>query len=223
MSQVSLLHQAKQGDSQAIANLLNQSLAFKKVEIVNAILEDNCLRLKLEGKHVPNQHKLIPFIKEEITSLRLEIVQNLEIKAFVTGADEAAWQASVTLEEHTQRIAEFSHILSAKADDLETEEVSLELRAKRGEQTAILELLNQELEPKCITAQLRLYKGYLQILLIADYALVQDKTVQLVRNKLIKSRLGLIKEVTIYATKSGEEIPLWHEDFKNSSKLIENN
>ncbi|WP_013321461.1 hypothetical protein [Gloeothece verrucosa] len=225
MSQVSLLHQAKQGDANAILNLLNQSLAFKKVQIVVATLEDNCLQLKLEGKHgqVPNQHKLIPFIKEEITSLRLEIVHKLELEASVEGSDTAAWQASITLDEHTNRIAEFTHILSAKTDEIEPEEVSLELRAKRGEVAAILELLNQELEPKDIAAELRLDRGYLQILLEAHYALVQDKTVESIRNKLIEARLPLVKKVTIYAKKTDVNIPLWHQDFKNSNKSISNN
>ncbi|ACK68573.1 hypothetical protein PCC7424_0103 [Gloeothece citriformis PCC 7424] len=219
MNQVSLLHQAKQGDSQAIADLLNQSLRYKNAEIVKATLEDNCLQLKLQSKHTtPNKHKLIPFIKEEITSLRLEIVEQLKISAFVAGVEEAAWETTLILEEHTQRIAEFSHILSAKSDDLEPEEISLELRAKRGDPTAILELLSQVIKPESITVKLRLNKNYLQVLIMTDQELDQDNIVSLIENKLIETRLPLIKQVTIYAKHPQEDIPLWHESFGLSSQ-----
>lgn len=222
MSKISLLHQAKQGDSQAIANLLNQSLSFRKTQIVESTLEDNCLQLKLESKKLPNQHKLVSFFKEEINSLNLEIVQKLEVHAFVTGTEEEAWQATVILEESTSRLAELSNMVSTKSEEVDSEEVSLELRAKRGDLGAILQLINGEL-PKNTTTQIRLCKGYLQVLAVSAHELDKDETVQLIQNKLSEAKLPIIKRVTIYGKQTEEEIPIWHEDFENCSRTEDNN
>lgn len=86
MSRAQLLQLAKQGDTESISTLLNQSLFVKRVTLVEANLNENCLELKLVSPKVPNQYKLIPFLRDEISSLGID--ENLENSVEETIASE---------------------------------------------------------------------------------------------------------------------------------------
>lgn len=216
MSQAAILHQAKQGDPKAIASLLNQSLYYRKAEITDATFEEDCLQIRLESPKIPNQHKLIPHLRDELISLDIKIVKKLHIAAFVTGTENQAWEETLTFAEDVAPVAPKSNIISAKSDDVALEEASLELRAKRGEQAAIIGLLNHDLEPRNLTTQGRFNKGYLQVLVEGEYLHDKEELVQIIRQKLLDVKLPLVKKVTVYGKITEDNVPLWHQDFDNS-------
>ncbi len=222
MSKAFIIHRAKQGDPQAIASLLNESLAFRKVQIIDSGLTEGCLHLKLESHRIPNQKKLMPFIREEVVSLELPSVEKLEVVGCVTGNEEPVWKETVNLQNIASSFKEVAQIAVARSDEIEAEEISLELKAKRGDQGAILELINQAIEATNTDAKLRFNKGYLQILLEAESLADKEQLTQLIIQKITDVKLPLIKRISIYGKQTEQEIPLWHQDFDNQQQKIEN-
>jgi hypothetical protein len=97
MNQAQLIHAAKQKEPVAIIALLNQSLLTRKIEIIEASLAENFLTLKVQSKKIPNQHKLLPFLSAEITSLGIEGLEQVIVYGMTEESDTPAWQESITL------------------------------------------------------------------------------------------------------------------------------
>lgn len=98
MNQAQLIHSAKQGDTDSLTMLLNQSLSSRRVEIFEAALEENVLVLKLRSPKVPNQHKLVPFISEELGMLGIRSIERVTISAFTGDAPHPLWEKSIALD-----------------------------------------------------------------------------------------------------------------------------
>lgn len=99
MNQAYLLCRAKQRDTQAIITLLNQSLQARKVKVVEAAVEDSCLKLKIQSKKVPNYHQLLPFIRDELNSLGIELINQVRVYGSTLDCSFPAWEKSLTLKE----------------------------------------------------------------------------------------------------------------------------
>ncbi|GFE68417.1 hypothetical protein [Chroococcus sp. FPU101] len=99
MSRAQLLQLAKQGNTEAISTLLNQCLLVRRVTLVEANLNENCLELKLVSPKVPNQYKLIPFLRDEISSLGIDLLTTVQIHALTDINSAPAWETSITLEQ----------------------------------------------------------------------------------------------------------------------------
>lgn len=215
MSQAFTLHRARQGDKQAIITLLNQSLNYKRTQIKDVIIEDNCLQLILKSRQVPNQHKLIPFLEDEVGSLEIKGIDKVRLIATVEGNDKSAWESEFNVQDKGVDLTKKANIVAPKYEEVEGEEVSLELRAKRGENAAILALINQELESKNITTEIRFKKGHLTIFIESEMLPEPQEVVDLIKKKFKVIKLPIIKKVTIYAKQRGEIWPTWHRDFTN--------
>ncbi|MEG3439413.1 hypothetical protein V0288_19965 [Pannus brasiliensis CCIBt3594] len=98
MNQAQLIHSAKQGDTDSLTKLLNQSLSSRRVEIFEAVLEEGVLVLKLRSPKVPNQHKLVPFISEELGTLGIRSIERVTIHAFTGDAPHPLWEKSISLD-----------------------------------------------------------------------------------------------------------------------------
>ncbi len=70
-TQENLLELAKQGNSKAIATLINRQLQPKGIT-VKANFKDRCLQIVLESAQIPDQEALVVFIRKGITSLESE-------------------------------------------------------------------------------------------------------------------------------------------------------
>ncbi|PSF36294.1 hypothetical protein C7H19_13895 [Aphanothece hegewaldii CCALA 016] len=99
MSHAQLLQSAKRGDTEAISILLNRCLQVRRVSLVETNLNENCLELKLVSPKVPNQYKLIPFLRDEISSLGIELLEKVKIYALTDITSEPAWETSIILEQ----------------------------------------------------------------------------------------------------------------------------
>jgi hypothetical protein len=74
MSQSNLEELAKQGDTNAIASLLNQSFSSKGITAKAAIKNDS-LNIIVEAAETPNKQESVAIIREVITRLKLELVE----------------------------------------------------------------------------------------------------------------------------------------------------
>lgn len=98
MTQQNILAAAKQGNPQAIAALMNRSLAAKGVT-AKAQLTERCLHVMLEAEVVPNQQALVAYVTKGIRGLESEAVQRLVIYGRQHGADFPAWTEPVELQQ----------------------------------------------------------------------------------------------------------------------------
>jgi hypothetical protein len=99
MSQAQLLQLARHGDTQAIVTLLNRCLQVRRVTLIEANFNENCLELKLVSPKVPNQYKLLPFLRDEISSLGISSLEQVKVHALTAISSAPAWEASLTLEQ----------------------------------------------------------------------------------------------------------------------------
>jgi len=94
--QLSLSAAAKQGDPQALAALLNKSLAAQGVA-VKAMRQGDRLHLLLEAASLPPRDALLRFLKQSLTQLQPEAIALVSVQARTCGLAEIAWQSSFRL------------------------------------------------------------------------------------------------------------------------------
>ncbi|WP_414529659.1 hypothetical protein [Nodularia chucula] len=76
MTYPNIIELAKQGDTDAIAHFLNQSLNFPDIPKVS--IKQGCLKVVLESATVPQQAELLPIIITEITYLNLASIKTVK-------------------------------------------------------------------------------------------------------------------------------------------------
>ncbi len=96
MSQPTLEELAKQGDSNAIASLLNRAFEPKGVTAKAAIKNDS-LNVIVEAAETPNKQESISIIREVITSLQLELVETVTVYGRQPGDDIPDWYQTFLL------------------------------------------------------------------------------------------------------------------------------
>lgn len=98
MPNQSQLELAKQGDPQAIANVINNSLKAKNIN-ADVCREDNSLHIMLEGDAVPkNQQSLVNFVRNGMTKLNVPSIYTVKIYGRQLG-DDPAWEQEIVLKE----------------------------------------------------------------------------------------------------------------------------
>ncbi|CDM94056.1 MAG: hypothetical protein P5702_05930 [Limnospira sp. PMC 1291.21] len=98
MPNQSQLELAKQGDPQAIANVINNSLKAKNIN-ADVCREDNSLHIMLEGDAVPNnQQSLVTFVRNGMTKLDVPSIYTVKIYGRQLG-DDPAWEEEIVLKE----------------------------------------------------------------------------------------------------------------------------
>ncbi|MBG1265205.1 hypothetical protein [Nostoc sp. WHI] len=98
MTQLNYLKLAKQGDTQAIAVLINRSLQPKGINAKIAF-KNSCLKVMLESTTVPEQQVLVEFIRRGITGLNISSVKIVQVYGRQTGEEFPAWSQEFTLAE----------------------------------------------------------------------------------------------------------------------------
>jgi len=89
-TQPSLLQLAKQGDSRAIAILLNRSLQPDGVT-AKVYLKDACLYVMVEASEVPKQQTIVPFLQKGLLGLRSPAIQSVKVYGKQSGEETPAW------------------------------------------------------------------------------------------------------------------------------------
>ena len=90
MIQPNTVELAKQGDTEAIASLMNRHLQPKGIT-ATVTLKDACLQVMLESLQVPNQQALVTFVHKGITSLGAESIEKVKVYWQQTGKVFPAW------------------------------------------------------------------------------------------------------------------------------------
>ena len=88
--------QAKDGDAEAIAALLNQSLQAQGIEI-RAERDSYCLNLWLTGATLPPQARLVDYLRRAIERLQIDCIGILHIEAEATADPRQSWTTEMAL------------------------------------------------------------------------------------------------------------------------------
>jgi len=96
MTQPNTLELAKQGDTQAIAFLMNRHLHAKGIT-AKVAFKDACLEVILESAKVPNKQILIAFIRKGLTALGAASVERVKVYGQQTGKEFSAWSKEFNL------------------------------------------------------------------------------------------------------------------------------
>lgn len=96
MTQSNILEQAKQGNPEAIAVLLNRHLQPKGISVKTA-QQDRCLQIMVEAAQVPNQQAVVTFIYQGITKLGTTSIERIKIYGRKAGDDFPAWNQEFEL------------------------------------------------------------------------------------------------------------------------------
>ena len=97
MTQLSVMDLAKQGDPQAIAALINRSLASKGIH-AKAELEAECLKISLQATQVPNQKAVVTIIHRGMIVLQVKQIKRVKILTYRSDNHYLAWQHEINLE-----------------------------------------------------------------------------------------------------------------------------
>lgn len=99
MAQQNILEQAKQGNSQAIAALMNRQLQTKGIT-AKVALKDSCIQIMLESTQVPEQQELVTWVCKSITTLEATFIERVKIYGRQTGEEFPAWSQEFELAGH---------------------------------------------------------------------------------------------------------------------------
>ena len=96
MTQANLLEQARQGDPNAIAALMNRTLQAKGIT-ANVERTGDRLLVRLEAEQLPNRQAMTTFVQNGILGLKTQVIQSIEIQGQQKGSDRSAWIQEIYL------------------------------------------------------------------------------------------------------------------------------
>ena len=107
MTQQNILKLAKQGNSKALAVMLNQSLKPKNVT-AKVGLKEGCLQILLESAQIPDQQDMVSFIRQGLTKLGIESINTVKVYGRQLGEESPAWSQTFEMipEEEIPSISE---------------------------------------------------------------------------------------------------------------------
>lgn len=117
MTQPNLIELAKQGDPQAIATLMNQTLEPKGV-VAKTVLEDHCLHVFLSAARALNAETLVVFIQRGIQRLEVASIQRVQVYGQRFDGDQPDWVEAFVLPRSpiAEALEALSHPSSASAE-----------------------------------------------------------------------------------------------------------
>nr|WP_290224021.1 hypothetical protein [Trichocoleus desertorum] len=96
MTQQNILEQAKQGNAQAIAALMNRTLQPKGIT-AKASMKDDCLRVMLESEDVPDQGSTTAFVQRGMQGLGVESISRVQVFGRQAGEEFPSWNQEFSL------------------------------------------------------------------------------------------------------------------------------
>ncbi|OIP76249.1 MAG: hypothetical protein AUK48_06075 [Oscillatoriales cyanobacterium CG2_30_44_21] len=112
MTQQSVMELAKSGDPQAIAALINRSLASKGIH-ATAEIQAECLHIFLKAAQIPNQKAVVTIIHRGMMILQVEQVKRVKILTYRSDNNYLAWQHEFSLGDYQK---------SAQSEEVEPSE-----------------------------------------------------------------------------------------------------
>lgn len=96
-TQSNLLELARQGNTQALATLMNRQLQPKNINIKTSFA-NGCLLVIAESDEAPEQRVLVDFIRKGITNLKPEAIKQVVIQGRSNGNTTPTWRDSFDLQ-----------------------------------------------------------------------------------------------------------------------------
>jgi hypothetical protein len=96
MVNTNILDSARQGNPEAIAKLMNQSLRVKQITVVVSLMDD-CLTILASAAEPPNRTFMVNFVREGMEKLNIERIQRVRIRSFKKGDKAPSWQEILVL------------------------------------------------------------------------------------------------------------------------------
>ena len=97
MTQLNILELAKHRDINAINILVREWLNLPSITTTTSLKQD-CLQVMLESVQVPEQHSVVPLIRDGMIDLNIQSVKKVKIYGRETGEDFPDWQQEFELE-----------------------------------------------------------------------------------------------------------------------------
>ncbi|HIK55303.1 MAG TPA: hypothetical protein IGS37_09090 [Synechococcales cyanobacterium M55_K2018_004] len=94
MTQANLLDLAKQGDPQAIADLMNRSLQPRGMTAAVDV-HGNCLEVVLEAAQIPNRQVMCAFVENGIKNLGVTTIETIKVLGQQSGSGSPAWTQEI--------------------------------------------------------------------------------------------------------------------------------
>ena len=90
---------ARQGNTQAIATLMNRDLEAKGITVqVNMMSEDKGIRVIGESQEAPNKSFFVDYVHKAIEKLKLPTVKRLYIRGQIAGNKIPVWRQTINLQ-----------------------------------------------------------------------------------------------------------------------------
>jgi hypothetical protein len=136
MAQSSILELAKQGNSEAIATLINRSIQAKGIT-ASAFLDRECLNIDLRSPQRINQKPMVSLIQKGMLNLEVKGIQGVIISAFQsdyeTASDRQIWQINLNLDSTKDFSTELPQLLeNISAPPLSATKVELKSELSSG-------------------------------------------------------------------------------------------
>lgn len=99
MTATNLLEQAKHGDAEAIASLMNKALETKGIK-VQVNIKDDSLTVTAEAQELPEQSFMVDYVRKCISKLNLARIKTIYIRGQLTGSKYPAWRQTIDLKDN---------------------------------------------------------------------------------------------------------------------------
>ncbi|MBD2578179.1 GUN4 domain-containing protein [Oscillatoria sp. FACHB-1406] len=184
----SLIYQAKQGNPNAIASLVNKSLDSHGIKVIKSVIKQKCLHFLLEAEDFSDREKLIKFIKSVLLKLNPNNINSVKIYGCHNGNTAPVWNA------------EFVLLRSNQAPN----------------QSSILESLESQVRSLLKTEStitIRKKQDALIFFIKSSNDLEKSETCNIVRESVEKTRIDdNLTTIKIYFQKTDEDVPDWHHE-----------
>lgn len=227
---------AKQGDLNAIAALMNRALHPQGIGVKVAYQKGH-LRVLLEGKTVPDQTVLAPYIRKGILALQVPGWHTLSVLGRLHGASPPAWSKTfaltapptalnstpdtkAALEQHNSKQPgdQTASKVEAKLEDHSLAKPELDANvdleiASVANPTAIATHINQALGTETLTFEASLDDRSLKLTAKTNQILEGDTFAKAVQNLLLPLNLADIDTVYLYKQKTNGNSPYKIKEF----------
>ncbi len=122
-NQENLVAMAKQGDSKALAVLINRSLQPKGIT-AKTNLKDGCLQILVEADQAPNQESTTQFLVRGVRKLNIESLDSLKIFGKQKGQDFPDWSQEIILQRTSNELSKGDDTAVKRQTSIETDLVS---------------------------------------------------------------------------------------------------
>ncbi|MCW6037142.1 hypothetical protein K4A83_12805 [Spirulina subsalsa FACHB-351] len=148
----SLLNQAKSGNAQAIATIINKTLEPKGISVKSSISYD-CLTLILESNTAPAQEATVDFIKKGLLKLQPNNITKVIIRGRIKNQSLNLWQESFNLIEpqtidslsHSVQTSKTNEVAATKETHHNPKKYSYHLKSKKSKSKEFSELTISEI------------------------------------------------------------------------------